>query len=209
MNSLEGPTIVQTSFTVERDDAKHRVERRQTANTVSHKQALHARQQRKRDVFTGVPVVLEIAPKWRRHQEDYINPHLLPHERDPVAPRYGPDSVCKRLRSTNDGQLKCSCEYCVPTGHLRVKEKQEIDMALRKVLASPGSGRARVGTSGKGPWVDWDWNGQNDPYACTSDDDWRLDYQVDKCAPAPTVDLLSMAKPAKGRKKASRGEFHA
>lgn len=31
-----------------------------------------------------------------------------------------------------------------------------------------------------------------------------LDYQVDKCAPAPTVDLLSMAKPAKGRKRASR-----
>jgi hypothetical protein len=78
-------------------------------------------------------------------------------------------------------------------------------MGLRKVVGSPRGGNASVGNSGRGPWVDRDWNGQNDSYAYTGNEDWMLDYQVDKCAPALTVDLLSMAKPAKGRKRASRG----
>jgi len=195
-------TVINPNILTERDDAKHRAQRRQVVQAAAVARATNQRRHdNTQSAINGFPFPETIvAPKWRRHQEDYINPHLLPHERDPIAPRYGPDSVCQRLRARDDLK-KCSCSYCVPALHKRAEVKREAEIALKKVVAGPGGGQALPPRFKKGPWADWDWNGQNDPYAYDGDQDWMLDYQLDKSAPHATLDLLSMAKPAKGRKK--------
>jgi len=207
VDTIPTVTHIDTSIIAERDDAKYRIQRRKVVDADAHKHVSNKRQyKREADVYAYSymnPLALQVAPKWRKNQEDYINPHLLPHERDPIAPRYGADAVCRRLRATPDDlKLRCSCEYCVPAGHLRIQDRREINLALRKVVAAPGSRRSFQGKSVHGAWADWDWRDQDD----NSDEDRTQDYQVDKRTPEPTVDLLSIAKPAKGRKRTSRSE---
>ena len=85
-------------------------------------------------------------------------------------------------------------------------------MTLRRLAANrPGSGHARMVVVFKGPCVDWDWNGENDPYTYDGEMEWMIDWaredEEDKyAAPSATVDLISIAKPAKGRKRATQRE---
>ncbi|KIM28167.1 hypothetical protein M408DRAFT_8859 [Serendipita vermifera MAFF 305830] len=209
MADVLNTTTVNTNVATEHDDAKHRAQRRHYAQATAATRATNQRHyDRNQSEFNttlfGSEAPTTVAPKWRRHQEDYINPHLLPHERDPIAPRYGPDSVCKRLRPT-DERVYCSCSYCVPALHKRGEEKRQANVALKRiVLNNPGYGRAQMAGASRGPWADWDWNGHDDPRSYDGDDDWRLDYQTDKRAPQATVDLLSIAKPAKGKKRTAQ-----
>lgn len=149
----------------------------------------------------GGTVAIQVAPKWRRHQEDYINPHLLEHERPIIAPRYSADAPCRNVRARDS---KCRCDFCMTSRQTQESEKRSAEKALQKFVAP---GRAGVRNAGKGPWADWDVNGFDCPYSYDGDQDWLIDYEDDKQAPTAQIDLMAIAKPAKGKKKLARREY--
>lgn len=153
-----------------------------------HRAARRLEEQRK--VLWSAHTNFEVAPKWTRHAEEYINPHLLEHEREPIAPRYGADSVPSRLMPNSE---RCRCSWCLePLAAKKATLRRETQAVVKSVVSGSTSAR-------KGQWVDWDWTGENDSFAVEHGDEWG--QAVDKPAPVAQVDLLAMAKPAKAKRR--------
>ena len=210
MSSVEGPGSTQPSLVSEYDSAKDRSQRRQSDKATFHKKQTYQRNYWRdysiRWSLLGVDIV--IAPKWQRHQDDR-NPRLLDYEQDRVAPRYGGDAICWRLRP--EEKISCSCLCCKPWDHSRAhRERREIRRILKKFPSDGlvGSWLTAGNVGSRQRWTDWDANGWGNLYRHNGDENWMPHGQDEKRAPEPTVDLLLLAKPVKHRKKrASPGEF--
>ncbi|PVF92557.1 hypothetical protein CPB86DRAFT_717246 [Serendipita vermifera] len=191
--AVSQPIPATYNYEVEHDRAKQLAEKRACINQTVHLQKRNQRTFDKTPVFPFPTPDMVIHPKWRRHHEDYVNPHLLPHERDPVAPRYGQDLPSQRVMPKGFGLpgSKCRCEWCLTAHTKNADALREANKELKKLTA---------GGVKRGPHADWDWNGRDDPYAY-DDHDWMLDYADDKAAPEATLDLLAIAKPAKKSKR--------
>lgn len=188
---------------IDRDAMKGQLERRSNITATLKTRARHQREfkQYQNSLWTFPSGDVQFAPKWTRHQEDYINPHLLKHERPIIAPRYGPDAACRKVTARD---AKCRCSYCLTLAQDQESQKRESEKGLKKVVEQ---GRRRVrNTNNKAPWADWDMNGFDCPYSYDGDSDWLRDYEEDKQARAVQIDLLAMARPAKGKKRLARRE---
>lgn len=196
------PMASTVSYEINREDARHQYDRRaHVTGTIKARERNQRQNDKARSIwFYPNSPDLEVAPKYTRHQEEYINPHLLEHERPIIAPRYGPNSVCKNFRPR---PVKCRCDFCLSTAQTNENKRREAAIALNKVV-----GPVRAGVRKGAPFPDWDTSSFNCPHSYDGDIDWMRDYGDDKPAPPAQLDLMAMAKPAKKKKKkaASRRE---
>jgi len=184
---------------IDRDAMKRQLERRANITATIKTRARHQREFKQSQNILGSNVQVQFAPKWTRHQEDYINPHLLEHERPVIAPRYGPDAACRKVRARGD---KCRCSFCLTHAQAQESQKRESEKDLKRVVepARPG---VRNGSK-RAPWADWNMHAFDCPY--DGDPDRLREYDEDKQAPIAQIDLLAMARPAKGKKRLARRE---
>ncbi|KAG8829759.1 hypothetical protein FRC17_006094 [Serendipita sp. 399] len=138
---------------------------------------------------------LVVMPKYRRDQEDYVNPHLKPEEQPALPPRWVGDAVPRHSRPVN---ARCRCSWCTGKPSQRLDDGRTLQEGLKNV-----AGR---GYFKQGRCPDWDWNGRDDPFAYDGDSDWMRHFEEDKPASSTVqVDLLAIAKPAKAKRRPAKG----
>ena len=184
--TLTANTNIAVDSHVDKEYLASRDERRSNVTATVHGRHQAARRlEEQRKVLWGDNHV-HVAPKWTRHAEDYVNPHLLEHEREPIAPRYGPDSVPSRLMP--HGSDRCKCSFCIaPHAGKKGSFRRETQAGIKYVV---------TGLRQKGPLSEWDREGENDLHSSERLNPWGFE-EAFKAPPAAELDLLAMAKPAK------------
>ncbi|KAG8761334.1 hypothetical protein FRC14_004739 [Serendipita sp. 396] len=194
------PTTVTLNSISNSDHDKHR-SRQSHATTISNsrrknQRALDAQSR----ALWHADAELVVMPKYRRDQEDYVNPHLQPHEQPALPPRWVGDAVPQHSMPMGS---RCRCSWCTKS---KASQKLDTERGLQ-------NGLKRVTADSRGFYrrpncPDWDWSYFDTRAEFRADLDVYLQYEsarlraADKPASSTVqVDLLAIAKPAKPKRR--------
>ncbi|KAG8878735.1 hypothetical protein FRC20_006412 [Serendipita sp. 405] len=198
------PTTVTLNSISKPDHDKHRSRQSHATVTANSRRKNLRALDAQRHALWYADAELVVMPKYRRDQEDYVNPHLQPHEQPALPPRWVGDaapqhSMPHHAMATGS---HCRCSWC---GKNKVSQTLDTNRVLQE-------GLKRVAGKGfykRGKCPDWDWNGIDDPYAYDGDLDWMRFFEEDKPATSTVqVDLLAIAKPAKAKRRTANRLNH-